>query len=117
MRKPHRSNDAIRMGLAAALLSAVALPAAALDIESAADAAETMMKLRWSLDPKEGVVAGWKGTLFQQHAEPGKAPVALMGFEGYNICRGEKLEDGTWRLLSRELTFYRDLKTGKILQT
>ena len=53
MRKPHRSNDAIRMGLAAALLSAVALPAAALDIESAADAAETMMKLRCSLDPKE----------------------------------------------------------------
>ena len=117
MRKPHRSNDAIRMGLAAALLSAVALPAAALDIESAADAAETMMKLRCSLDPKEDVIAWWKGTLFQQHAEPGKAPVALMGFEGYNICRGEKLEDGTWRLLSRELTFYRDLKTGKILQT
>ena len=54
MRKPHRSNDAIRMGLAAALLSAVALPAAALDIESAADAAETMMKLRCSLDPVRG---------------------------------------------------------------
>ncbi|MFT3754373.1 MAG: DUF1838 family protein [Pseudoxanthomonas sp.] len=95
--------------------AAIAAPARALDIDSAQGAAEAMMKLRCSLDPKDNVIAWWKGTLFQQ--ETGKAPVPLMGFEGYNICRGEKLEDGTWRMLTRELTFYRDLKTGRILET
>jgi len=99
------------------VLAAAMLPvhAAALDIDAAADAAESMMKLRCSLDPSQDVVAWWKGTLFQQ--ETGKAPVPLMGFEGYNICRSEKQADGTWRMLSRELTFYRDLKTGQILES
>jgi len=119
MRNAPGSNSRWKTGLAAPLLAAMAVvaPVQALDIDSPADAAEAMMKMRCSLDPKEEVIAWWKGTLFQQEPGPGKAPVALMGFEGYNICRGEKLADGTWRLLSRELTFYRDLKTGKILQT
>lgn len=119
MRNAPGSNHLRKLGLAAPLLAvmAMAAPATALDIDSPANAAEALMKMRCSLDPKEEVIAWWKGTLFQQDVDPGKAPVALMGFEGYNICRGEKLEDGTWRLLSRELTFYRDLKTGEILKT
>jgi hypothetical protein len=117
MRNATRSKGFTVTGLLAPLLLAMAMPASALDINSAEDAAEVMMKMRCSLDPKQDVIAWWKGTLFQQEPGPGKAPVALMGFEGYNICRSEKLEDGTWRMLSRELTFYRDLKTGKILET
>lgn len=117
MRNASRSSGFSTMALAVPLLVALAAPASALDLDAPADAAEAMMKMRCSLDPKEDVIAWWKGTLFQKDPDPGKAPVALMGFEGYNVCRGEKLEDGTWRMLSRELTFYRDLKTGKILET
>ncbi len=74
---------------------------------------ESMVKMRCSLDPKEDVILWWSGTVFAQLPE--KAPSALFGFEGYNICRAEKQPDGVWRLLTRELTFYRDLKTGKIV--
>ncbi len=118
MRHVSRWASSMKNGLRVPLLvlAALAAPAAgAIDIDSADDAAEAMMKMRCSLDPAEHVVAWWKGTLFQQ--ETGKAPIPLMGFEGYNICRSEKLEDGTWRMVSRELTFYRDLKTGQILET
>ena len=98
------------LGLAA--LTAIG-DAQALDIDAPADAAETMVKMRCSLDPAEHVIAWWKGTVFA--LEPGKTVAPLLGFEGYNICRGEKLDDGTWRLVTREVTFYRDLKTGEIL--
>ena len=98
MRNATRSKGFTVTGLLAPLLLAMAMPASALDINSAEDAAEVMMKMRCSLDPKQDVIAWWKGTLFQQEPGPGKAPVALMGFEGYNICRSEKLEDGTWRM-------------------
>ncbi len=74
---------------------------------------DSMVKMRCSLDSREDVILWWSGTVFAQLPE--KAPSALLGFEGYNICRAEKQADGTWRLLTRELTFYRDLKTGKIL--
>lgn len=73
-----------------------------------------MVKMRCSLDPQEDKILWWKGTIFAQ--EPGKKTYPLMAFEGYNICRAEKQEDGTWRLLTRELSFYRDLETGKILE-
>ena len=117
MNNAFRYKGMAKAGFLASLLLAATLPAAALDIDSPGDSAETMMKMRCSLDPKQDVIAWWKGTIFQQDPDPGKAPVALMGFEGYNICRSEKLADGTWRMLSRELGFYRDLKTGKILET
>jgi len=94
-------------------LGIMVLPAHALDLHSAQDAAESMVKLRCSLDTGKDVVSWWKGTLFGQ--EPGKAPAALMGFEGYNICRAEYLDDGTWRMRTRELVFYRDLDSGEIL--
>lgn len=102
------------MPLAAVFCIAPAAHAAPpLDLESQEGSTEAMVKMRCSLDPSEDVILWWSGTLFAQL--PGKAPSALMGFEGYNICRSEKLEDGTWRLATRELTFYRDLRTGEIL--
>ena len=99
------------------LAAAIALSpqAKALDLQSETGSVEAMVKLRCSLDPKQEEILWWAGTLFAQ--EPGKKAAPLMGFEGYNICRAEKQADGVWRLYTRELTFYRDLKTGKILET
>ena len=87
----------------------------ALDLQSEQGSLEAMVKLRCSLDPKQEEILWWAGTLFAQ--EPGKKAYPLMGFEGYNICRAEKQPDGVWRLYTRELTFYRDLKTGKIIDS
>jgi hypothetical protein len=99
------------------LAAAIALSpqAKALDLQSEQGSLEAMVKLRCSLDPKQEELLWWSGTLFAQ--EPGKKAAPLMGFEGYNICRAEKQTDGVWRLYTRELTFYRDLKTGKIIDS
>ena len=85
----------------------------ALELTTAQQRTEALVKMRCSLDPSEQALLWWKGTLFAQ--EPGSKAAPLMGFEGYNICRAEKLDDGTWRLVTRELTFYRDLATGAII--
>lgn len=100
--------------LLASAAIALSSQAQALDLASAQGATEALVKMRCSLDPKEDVLLWWEGTLFAQ--EPEKKAYPLMGFEGYNICRSEKLADGTWRLVTRELTFYRDLATGKIIE-
>ena len=99
------------------LAAAIALSpqAKALDLQSEQGSVEAMVKLRCSLDPKQEEILWWAGTLFAQ--EPGQKPAPLLGFEGYNICRAEKQADGVWRLYTRELTFYRDLKTGKIIDS
>ena len=99
--------------LLAATAIALSAQARALDLASAQGSTEALVKMRCSLDPQEQVLLWWEGTLFAQ--EPEKKAAPLMGFEGYNICRAEKLADGTWRLVTRELTFYRDLATGQII--
>lgn len=100
------------LALAAA---AVCQPARALDLKTPEGNLTALAKMRCSLDPAEHVVTWWKGTIFAQL--PAKAPSAILAFEGYNICRMEQLEDGNWRFISRELSFYRDLKTGEIIDT
>lgn len=99
------------------LAAAIALSpqARALDLQSEAGSLEALVKLRCSLDPKQEEILWWAGTLFAQ--EPGKKAAPLLGFEGYNICRAEKQPDGVWRLYTRELTFYRDLETGRIIDS
>lgn len=74
---------------------------------------DAMMKMRCSLDPQDEVLLWWTGNLFAVEAQ--KAPRLLLRFEGYNICRAERQADGSWRLLTRELTFYRDPATGAIV--
>lgn len=99
----------------AGLLMCLAISAAAqtLDLDDPADALEAYAKMRCSLD-SETSIAWWYGTLFAD--QPGSAPQALMKFEGFNACRIVKLEDGGYRLLTREVMYYKDLETGKILE-
>ena len=95
------------------LLALVPATLAASEAAAPARGLDDLIKLRCSLDTKDQVLIWWSGTLFSLHEQ--KAPKPLMGFEGYNICRSERQADGSWRLLTRELTFYRDLKTGQII--
>ena len=98
---------------AAIIVSPQAHAANGLDLSTPTGNIEAMVKMRCSLDQTQDVILWWSGTMFSQLQ--GKAPAPILGFEGYNICRSERLADGTWRLLTRELTFYRDLKTGHII--
>ena len=42
---------------------------------------------------------------------------ALFGVEGFSFVRTKRLEDGSYRRMLREIVFYRDLETGRILDT
>lgn len=99
--------------LLASAAIALSAQAGALDLRSEPGSTQALVKLRCSLDPAEHVLLWWQGTLFAQEPDSKAAP--LMGFEGYNICRAEQLADGSWRLVTRELTFYRDLESGQII--
>jgi hypothetical protein len=48
---------------------------------------------------------------------PGKKNIDICGFEGFSVARLLPLEDGSYRKVLREVGFYRDLKTGEIMDT
>lgn len=100
----------------AALALACCCPALAGDAAPTAPAArglDDLVKLRCSTNPDDEVIIWWSGVLYGLQEQ--QAPKPLLGFEGYNICRAEQQSDGSWRLLTRELTFYRDPATGRIV--
>lgn len=41
----------------------------------------------------------------------------LFKMDGFSVVRTIRLPDGNWRRLLKEVVFYRDLKTGKIMET
>jgi Protein of unknown function (DUF1838) len=55
----------------------------------------------------------WQVTVYA--VEPGKKAVAIMRLDGFNVGRFAKQPDGGFQWMSREVAYYRDLKTGKIL--
>ena len=95
-------------------LVATSLSAAVPDFRKAEDSSAAFLRLRCSLNSSEQVYTYWTGTMFA--SEPGKVIKPVMGFDGYNVCRVVKKADGSFELLTREVTYYRDLKTGKIIE-
>jgi len=85
---------------------------AAYDIMEAKNSAEAFVRMR--ADSKGGdVYADWHTTMFI--VEPGKKALEVMRLDGFNVGRVAKNANGTYQWLSREVAYYRDLKTGKIL--
>ncbi|MCW1967046.1 MAG: DUF1838 domain-containing protein [Anaerolineae bacterium] len=70
------------------------------------------IKVRSSLDPNETSVFWWTGTIYAQL--PHQPYQKLFQFEGFNIGRCETIEGG-YRMITREAAFYKDPKTGQIL--
>lgn len=94
---------------------ATAAPSAALsDFRKSADPSAEFVRLRCSLDSQDQKYLWWTATVYAQ--VPGEKLKPLMGFEGYNVCRVHKLDDGSYQLLTREVSYYKDLKTGKIIE-
>jgi hypothetical protein len=98
--------------VAAAGLSSVAFDSAAYDLTKPENSGEAFVRMRADTSGAD-VIADWHTTVFI--VEPGKRAVAVMRLDGFNVGRASKNADGSYQWLSREVAYYRDLKTGKIL--
>jgi len=106
----------LKTAMASLVLSvATAASSAPLDLNRSEDSLTAFAKMRCSLDPEETTIAWWYGTLFAQI--PDSQPRPLMRFEGFNACRMLPHEDGGFRMVTREVTYYQDLETGEIIET
>lgn len=92
-----------------------------LDLDKLEDNLEAFVKTRGALDETQDVIFYWTGAIYAfVAADPNAMPTGLsfgapiLGFEGYNVARFVKKGDG-YRMLSREASFYEDVKTGAIL--
>ena len=85
------------------------------NLDSAKDNMDAYIKLRASLDVKEEPVFYATGAVYGY--DPEKPWKHLFDFEMYNIARVEKMgNDSGWRLITREMLVYKDIKTGEILK-
>ena len=100
---------------AAALLALclIAVPALAVDTSSASGQMDTFMRMRASSDGRDNFAAWWV-TVFA--VVPGERPREIFKTDGYNVGRFVKAEDGSAQFLSREVSYYKDPKTGAILK-
>jgi hypothetical protein len=91
---------------------APAAKSAAYDIMKPENAGSAFVRLRGDTNGSD-VIADWHTTVFI--VEPGKRAMPIMRLDGFNVGRAIKKDDGTYQWLSREVAYYRDLKTGNIL--
>ncbi len=94
------------------LTAALAGPAGAVDTTSAVGQQDAYMRIRASNDGKQAF-ANWWVTVFA--AVPGERPRPIFRLDGYNVGRFIKAADGSVQFVSREVAYYRDLKTGEFL--
>ena len=101
--------------IAAAVVAATAtlsLSAAAYDFSKPDTSLSAFLRMRGDLSGRD-VITDWHTTVFI--VEPGKRAVPIMRLDGFNVGRVINKNDGSYQWLSREVAYYRDLKTGKIL--
>jgi hypothetical protein len=75
---------------------------------------EAFARLQATLNTKEQKVGWYSGKVMG--VRDGEPLRELMGFEGFSVARMlPQAEDGSYRKLLREVGFYRDLRTGKLI--
>jgi Protein of unknown function (DUF1838) len=115
------------LGLAAlaagvAVAPAVAVAAAAkvpfvtrIDLKDPKWNRDVYARIDTDLDPTKEKCGWIKGRAFGVRDNEPVRP--LFDVEGFSFTRSKRLEDGSIRKLLREIVFYRDLATGRILET
>lgn len=105
---------AIRSSLALlALACALSTPATALDTTSAVGQQDAYIRMRANSEGKQ-VFANWWVTIFA--VLPGEKPRAILRMDGYNVGRFARQDDGSMQFISREVAYYKDLASGKIIE-
>lgn len=76
---------------------------------------DTYARMDADLDPTKEKIGWLRGTAYG--VRDNEKVRALFGVDGFSVVRTKRLEDGSWRRMLREIVFYRDLETGKILES
>ncbi|TAD78864.1 MAG: DUF1838 domain-containing protein [Oscillatoriales cyanobacterium] len=74
--------------------------------------AATFLKARAATDDRD-VYVEWTGSIYAML--PGEPQRHSFDIVGMNVARGLQQEDGSWQMLSRELTYYLDPATGAVV--
>ncbi len=78
-------------------------------------ATEAFVRVRASTEPSAETFTWWRGTIHALHTDqPTTSRAPLLGFEGFNVARVVREDDGSWSVLSREITVYTD-QDGAVL--
>jgi hypothetical protein len=76
---------------------------------------DAFARLQADIDPTRTKYGWYKGVVLG--VRPKEAVRPLVGFEGFSVARFlPQQPDGSWRKLLRETVFFRDLRTGQILE-
>ncbi len=108
----------------AALATSIGMPAMAastsrspwFDPMSAEDNLETYIRMTRSADPG-AVSVGWYGGRVFSVIGDQEIIKPLFDVEGFGIGSTEKQDDGSYKSMWREVGYYKDLATGKIMET
>ncbi len=86
-------------------------------LEDPGFATEAFVRTRASTDPAAETFTYWKGDIYAQHSDqPTTSRAPILGFEGFNVARVVPMDDGGWRLITREITVYTDMfASGRII--
>lgn len=74
---------------------------------------DTYARIDMNIDPTKEKVGWIKGKAFG--VRDGEKVRHIFNVEGFSVVRAKRLEDGSWRRMLREIVFYRDIETGKIM--
>jgi hypothetical protein len=75
---------------------------------------DTWVRLDANLDPAKEKVGWLRGIAYGVRDNEKIRP--LFKFDGFSVVRTQRLDDGSWRRMLREIVFYRDLETGRIIE-
>ena len=113
------------LGLAGMAVGAMVLPGLAgaaapgfvtkIDFKDPTWNRDTYARMDGDLNPAKEKLGWLKGTAYGVRDNEKVRP--LFAVEGFSFTRTLRLPDGNWRRLLREIVFYRDLETGKILES
>lgn len=103
----------ISLGLALSV-SVVADTEQRLDLNNSADAYKAMLRIVGDLNGKP-VFKDWDATIFM--ALPGEKPTPILRTIGFNVGKMIAKADGSYEWVTREVSYYVDLKTGKIIES
>lgn len=113
------------LGLTGVVLGAAAAPALAtrpkinfattVDFKNPKWNRDTFARMDADLDPAKEKTGWLKGTAYGVRDNEKVRP--LFNVEGFSLVRTKRLDDGSWRRMLREIVFYRDLDSGRILKT
>ena len=102
--------------LPAGLTSANSTEAQNFDPFSKKDNLEAFIKMSGSLDENESAIGWYSARIFYVIGDF-KIIQPLFDLEGFGASRHEKMPDGSYRRFQRECGFYKDLRSGEIMES